>query len=668
MLQKSGSSPETPFGEPFSKGIPHWLSTGQKGSRVQMNVLTKLMKKNMKRNYKYSLNNEHATCAIRSFSAVLSVVTLLFALAGPVAALDAYVATDKNDAKKEPPVGGGNGWLGGANVGLGVTVNANQTIWVACRNGYNPRGSKSWDITLTSTGLPAEVDSSNLTMVEGSGVGFDNLGKPINATGVGGDSNAIIGVQRIHMSFSPCPEWEQLQLKNNGAVPITFRIDVVAECTGWTMSSSTIRANTTFGQESGIIPTNQLINQIYLFPKTVAVDQAVAPTFSAVSESGNWTPGFVFQDPYGNDHPLGGVLFSSDGDGLNPNQSCAYSFTMQGPAADLQYVMFAFDSVSQQFQEYDIDLRPTVTITAGNNAAALKFDSVLGLNYMLETSTDLHNWQPRQTFTGTGAAINGSSSMNGPLGFFRLRCVPSAPSNQPPSLSALNSVAFSNTIIITFSEPVSTVTAANPANYMVGGNLGPMPIQSVSPVWPRAVKLTLGTTLMPGNNYFLGVQGVRDLSGTVMTPTTLPFTATTLQNPCPGGTLLVQQAYSECNPDGFWHVVQDDWYQCPDGTKQKFRVADTKTTVLCGAGQAASAPSPVGLLYPTEADVASTCQSPVLIGQIQVRECLGGLWSISTYLKYKCLNGTVYLSGPVTNVPMNPATPCNQPPPPMPAP
>jgi hypothetical protein len=66
-------------------------------------------------------------------------------------------------------------------------------------------------------------------------------------------------------------------------------------------------------------------------------------------------------------------------------------------------------------------------------------------------------------------------------------------------------------------------------------------------------------------NYFLGVRGVSDLAGNVMPPATFSFTAAPLQTPCPGGILMTKQVYSECNPDGFWHVVEDDYYRCPDG-------------------------------------------------------------------------------------------------------
>jgi len=55
-----------------------------------------------------------------------------------------------------------------------------------------------------------------------------------------------------------------------------------------------------------------------------------------------------------------------------------------------------------------------------------------------------------------------------------------------------------------------------------------------------------------------------------------------LETPCEGQ-LLSRQAYSECGPDGFWHVVEDDYYRCHDGVIKAFRVSDTPTTQPCNA-------------------------------------------------------------------------------------
>lgn len=134
-----------------------------------------------------------------------------------------------------------------------------------------------------------------------------------------------------------------------------------------------------------------------------------------------------------------------------------------------------------------------------------------------------------------------------------------------------------------------------------------------------------------------------------------------LETPCAGGELLVRQAYSVCNPDGYWHVVEDAYYACPpNGEVRKFRVGDTKTEQVCTNGVAA--PAIAGNVF-RQLEGDETCIAPKLIGDIRILECVGGVWEIAIYYMYECLDGTRRISIPArartrTN------TPCDQPPPP----
>jgi hypothetical protein len=104
--------------------------------------------------------------------------------------------------------------------------------------------------------------------------------------------------------------------------------------------------------------------------------------------------------------------------------------------------------------------------------------------------------------------------------------------------------------------------------------------------------------------------------------------------PCNGGELLVRHAYSECNSDGFWHVVEDAYYACPpNGRITRFRVFDKKTEQRCGAGQAA--PNPIGTLFKVADE---TCQAPVKVGTVVITECRNGLWDHATYTLFECLD------------------------------
>ena len=601
----------------------------------------------------------------------LSLYCNCFGVRGDTAGLTPYVMQgtpgnpiDPTKADKAPPGGAGGGWS--EVPAEGITLQPDEVVVLATLNTFQGDKTKTWKIMLGKKGDDAQSKSLKANLKKENATGFNPDGDRIRPLR---PQEFTIPRNTVQYDFEPQPEWERIDLRNSGTTPITFTIEVevTSKCEAVTVQNNTYKSRCEFcATGPGVLRTNMLITQIFMFPQTIALDPSVPPTISAPTNTGNWFAVPVYDDPDGTNRPLGGVLFSTDGLGLSAGEECQFSFTMQGPAADMQYTMYAYDDVSQEFQDFAVNLQPTLAISVSNNSAGLQFDTVLGLNYILESSPDLTTWQPLQTFTGTGGLINSLTPLTGDSGFFRLHTVPAPVNLNPLALSTVTAVSPSNFLVLSFSEPVDPLTALNPANYFLGNNFGPIPVVNVSQLWSRAVKLTLPTPLTPNGNYFLGVDGVTDLNGNTNAPTTVPVAAFVPQIPCPGGVLLVQQAYSECNSDGFWHVVEDDWYRCPDGTTQKFRVSDTKTTQPCGNGQAA--PSAAGLLYPMAADVATTCQSPVYKGQVLIRECVGGVWSVSTYLKYACLDGSIYLSGPVQNVPINPITPCNQPPPPMPAP
>ncbi len=55
-----------------------------------------------------------------------------------------------------------------------------------------------------------------------------------------------------------------------------------------------------------------------------------------------------------------------------------------------------------------------------------------------------------------------------------------------------------------------------------------------------------------------------------------------VQTPCENGRKLVSRAQSECQTDGFLHVVEDVAYTCPpDGGARTFRVYNEKTEERC---------------------------------------------------------------------------------------
>jgi len=215
-------------------------------------------------------------------------------------------------------------------------------------------------------------------------------------------------------------------------------------------------------------------------------------------------------------------------------------------------------------------------------------------------------------------------------------------------------------ITLTFSEPVDQLSATDLLNYYLADTEFNLifPIAAILAT-PQSVDLLIDPPLTPGGNYHLGVEGVRDLAGNVMLPVTLEVAATDIQVPCPGGTLLVRQVYSECI-GGVWHIIEDDWYSCPpDGSVQKFRVSDKATTEPCARAQAPLDPtSVIGVNQ-------NPCPNPVFDGTVIIMKCNGGAWEEWTYPLVRCPDGSIRVNPlPIQVQVANPLTPCNQPPPP----
>ncbi|MCF8258767.1 MAG: lamin tail domain-containing protein [Flavobacteriales bacterium] len=89
----------------------------------------------------------------------------------------------------------------------------------------------------------------------------------------------------------------------------------------------------------------------------------------------------------------------------------------------------------------------------------------------------------------------------------------------------LNSVAVqtSTELLLTFSEPVSTATAENVANYTADNGLGSPSTAVREAGAPEQVRLTFATDFAQGLEYGLVVTAVEDLAGNAMAQTTLPF-------------------------------------------------------------------------------------------------------------------------------------------------
>lgn len=139
--------------------------------------------------------------------------------------------------------------------------------------------------------------------------------------------------------------------------------------------------------------------------------------------------------------------------------------------------------------------------------------------------------------------------------------------------------------------------------------------------------------------------------------------AVPLEKPCAGGELLQRHAYSQCQSDCFWHVVEDDLLACPpDGAVQSYRVFDQRTEQRCDG--TAPAPSAAGIRYPV---MDPTCSSPVAATppSIVITSCADGFWRNDQYDVVQCLDGTTRIA-PHPSKGTTTTTPCNEAMPPAP--
>lgn len=106
----------------------------------------------------------------------------------------------------------------------------------------------------------------------------------------------------------------------------------------------------------------------------------------------------------------------------------------------------------------------------------------------------------------------------------------------------------------------------------------------------------------------------------------------------------VLHVYSECNADGFWHVVTDRVFMCPNGTSQSVRISDRPTRQRCD-DQPVDPAAPPRTLHATSElfpQVSSGDRASVL-GKVTIRRCENGYWVNVVYEVYLAEDGRVLI-------------------------
>lgn len=131
-----------------------------------------------------------------------------------------------------------------------------------------------------------------------------------------------------------------------------------------------------------------------------------------------------------------------------------------------------------------------------------------------------------------------------------------------------------------------------------------------------------------------------------------PGNAPAAPQQCPVST-KVFHAYSECNADGFWHVVTDEYFRCPDNSVRPVRIADRATDQPCDGGQAAPTLEIINqVLQPGE--------SGVVDGVFIRLECIAGTWHRVGYPRIVLPDGSTRRDPRLASL-ENTGQPCAQP-------
>ncbi len=330
-----------------------------------------------------------------------------------------YATTNAASATNRPPAGGGGGWA--VVPTNGITVKAYSTIWFGFLNIADPSKVKFFHIEISTE---AVGDIACLDIKRGDGYSGSGVGKKGGYTAGGfGVLVGPPGSRADNYLFDPQPAWESITYYNSCNHDIKLKsVRAWSVCTASSCPTNTLSlSGTLFGSVGpGVMQTNQRIQQVFTFPKTIPVNPGVQPQFVAPPATGPWNFQFLQVDPFGGTHPLGVAWFTS-GLGLSPSDAVDISFAMQGPQADKFYTMYALDGATGQYQEYELNLLPELNISGDSHGMAIQFDSVAGMNHVLETSGDLNNWQPFQTIPGTGQSVTVPCAPTNQVQFFRFQ-------------------------------------------------------------------------------------------------------------------------------------------------------------------------------------------------------------------------------------------------------
>ena len=243
-------------------------------------------------------------------------------------------------------------------------------IWYSAENVYVPTNEKTWTITITGP----DADKFGVVSVHGYRDPDDPYQPAVELSAAVTSIQNIPGPPKkriITVILRPQPGWETIELvrtaerTTDAGDPTTASSS--SACAQVTTSSNMIElSNAWFG-----VPEvdDMLIREVTLFPLNVPIDPAAPHLFDAPPWTGNWNWQPIWVDPFEVPRPNGGIIWVTDGPGLEPNDMFTLTMYMIGPA-DTTYDMFAMDVTNNQhhyFRLYHEHQYFTELFGAGDN-------------------------------------------------------------------------------------------------------------------------------------------------------------------------------------------------------------------------------------------------------------------------------------------------------------
>jgi hypothetical protein len=336
-------------------------------------------------------------------------------------------------------------WSQGVPAG-GIVVPAGSYIFVAMTNTLSLAEQKRVTVTYQTTETKAskfqkghpdgQGSTRGFTNSAGAGEKTDDKNKQSSGGGNGGSGPGLQKPQVLTYTFPFQPEWERFAMLNpannaDGAITITnLSMTSVCSVDGSFASTFGLHIGGFLANETPAnVTNNEALAAIMVFPPLgVGIVTNPAATFSAPLDSGPWQPIIVTNDPDGNAHPQGGWLFLSEGMGLRSGEACDMSFNVQNAVSALDYTMYAYDSLSQEWMYFDLNLQEELSAQpSGNGSIVISWPTNQpALNLYITPNLMAPTWPPvnSSVIQRVGNQFVATVPANGAAAYFRLSTGP----------------------------------------------------------------------------------------------------------------------------------------------------------------------------------------------------------------------------------------------------